>query len=357
MSEINKHTSTPSPLRLGVVGAGQIAGIILPMLADRPVTVTGVTDVNASAAQSLSTTASNAPVFATADELLNDLSTEAVYLATPPNTHKPLVMSALKAGKHVICEKPWTLNADEARDLLSLTRAHPKLLVGCCSSRFCFTPAAQTARRFVAENALGKLRQVRLFSTGNPPSPLDQLPQWKQRADTAGGGLSSDWGVYELEWIRATLGSHFVPVEVTAWLSDWKREGSGLDSGYHAVIRCDSGLEVVLARQSEVGPRHHQIEMRGETGGLDVPFAPDAKDNIARLHRLNADGKTLETTAASEPTTSWDEILCGPIVNLAEAVRNQTEIAAPPSGQIVVHTLLDAIYRSGREHHTISIKL
>ncbi len=357
MIQMNKKKSILSPLRLGVIGTGQIARTILPMLSDQPVTICGVTDVNPSAAQALAKTLGEVPVFDSAAILFGDPTIEAVYLATPPNTHKALVISALNAGKHVICEKPWTLDSSEACNLLAITKAHPELRVSCCSSRFCFSPAAQAAHRAVTEGTLGRLRQVRLTATVNPPTPLDQLPPWKRQTNTSGGGLAVDWGVYELEWLRSTLGTHFVPMEVTAWLSDWRRENTGMDSSYHVVLRCVSGLEIVMSRQSEIGPRNNRIEMRGESGGLDLPFAPDAVDNITRLHQLKPDGKTLETTTVAEPTENWNRILCGPIINLAEAVRNHAEIAASPEGQVLIHTVFDAIYCSGREHRTVTIKL
>ena len=346
-------SSTAAPVRLGVVGAGQISQIVLPMLAGSDLVVAGLADLNQEAAQAQAAKLGGVPVYPDPAALLAAPDIEAVYIATPPATHGALVEAALSAGKHVLCEKPWTLDAAEARSLAETVRRFPGLRVGCCSSRFCFSPTSRAARALMAEGALGRLRRVRIFSTGGPPSGVDRMPAWKRSIATAGGGMAIDWGVYELEWLRFVLGAAFDPCEVSATLDYWRHEGTDLESGYHAVIRCASGLEVILTRQPEIGPSRADVELRGETAGLDVPFATGA----GRLHRLQADGKSIETVECCEPTTGWSEILSGPIVDLARSVRTGTEPSATADGQILVHSVLDAIYTAARERRVVAIAL
>jgi predicted dehydrogenase len=358
MSESPNSPEIPFvPLRLGVIGTGQISQIVLPMIPADRVVVAGLADVNIDAAKTLAEKIGNVTVYETPAALLAAADIEAVYIATPPATHGSLVEEALKAGKHVICEKPWTLNAAEARTLAEAISRFPALKVGCCSSRFCFSPGAEAARESIANGSLRKLIRVRVQATGGLPGPIDHLPEWKRNAATAGGGLTADWCVYELEWLRSILGSAFEPVEVTANFGFWRREGSSLESSYYAVIRCASGLEVVVSRQPEIGPRRHSVELRGEMGGLDIPFAPDHIDRSARLHSLEADGKTLKTVEVGTPTTDWSRILYGPITNLADAIRTNTTPSATVEGQITVHAVLDAIYTAARENRIAQVSL
>jgi predicted dehydrogenase len=358
MSETpNSKGKTTKPLRLGVIGTGQISQIVLPMLPANEVTLCGLADVNVEAAKTLAEKLGNIAVFETPSALLAAPEIEAVYIATPPATHSALVEEALSAGKHVICEKPWTLNAAEARALAETAARFPDLKLGCCSSRFCFSPAADAARDALKNGSLGKLIRVRLHATGGLPGSIDHLPEWKRNAATAGGGVSADWCVYELEWLRSVIGDAFDPITVTASFGFWRRENSSLESSYYAVIRCASGLEVVVSRQPEIGPRRHSIELRGEVGGLDIPFAPDHLDKSARLHTLEADGKTLKTEEIGAPTTDWAGILYGPITNLARAIRNNTEPSATAEGQITVHAVLDAIYASAQTHQVAPVCL
>jgi predicted dehydrogenase len=343
----------PVPLRLGVIGAGQISQIILPMLSKEAVVVTGVTDLNPAAARALAETLGSPRVHPDHHSLLAAQDVEAVYIATPPATHMALTLAALNAGKHVICEKPWMMNATEARQVAAEADRHPDLKVGCCSSRFCFTPAARVAGQKVAEKALGHLRQARVRARISPPALLENLTGWKRSSQSAGGGLAADWGVYEIEWLRSTLGPAFAPVAITASLDFWRRENSDLESSYQVTISCADNLEVQLDRTAEIGPPDNLIELRGDRAGLNVPFAPDATDKVARLYTLEADGKIVETRTDAPVTDDWNAILCGPLLNLAAAVRSGTPVAASPESQILVHEILDAIYVSGRERRPV----
>jgi predicted dehydrogenase len=264
-------------------------------------------------------------------------------------------MQAVAAGKPVICEKPWVLDAGQARELCGALEKYPNVPAASCASRFRFTPAVSALMDLLARGKLGKVRQVRINATMPPPVPLAELPPWKRSASSAGGGLAADWCVYEIDWLAAVFGSSFDPVAVTATLDDWRREGTDMDSGYTVHLRCASGLDVRLSRRSEVGPSQHGVEIRGELGGVDLPFAPNTPDRVAHLHQLATDGKKIESKDIAEPLTEWSGILCGPIVNLMDVVRGKAIVAASPASQVFVHTVLDAIYRSGRERHTVEL--
>jgi predicted dehydrogenase len=266
------------------------------------------------------------------------------------------VLQAARAGKPVIGEKPWVLGADEARLLAEELEGCPPVPVASCASRFRFTPATAAAVACLREGALDRVRLVRVSAVTPPPAPLAELPPWKRSAAAAGGGLAADWCVYEIDWLAAVFGAAFDPVEVTATLDDWRREGTGLDSGYTAHLRCASGLDVRLDRRAEIAPRQHRVEIRCEHGGIDLPFAPDTSDRIARLHRPAEDGKGIVSKEIAPALDDWSDILCGPLVNLADAVRGTAPVAATPASQILVHTLLDAIYRSGREGKSVLLE-
>jgi len=345
-----------TPLRLGVIGTGQISQILLPLLPLETIAIAGLTDLNPDSARALAEKSGSPPIFSDYTSLFASKEIEAVYIATPPSTHLPLTLAALKAGKHVICEKPWMLNADEAQKVAAEVAKHPDLKVGCCSSRFCFSPAAEVARQKVSATALGTLRQARIIARVDRPSPLDKLPPWMRSIQLTGGGAGADWGVYEIEWLRSILGSALNPVSLTATLDYWGREGSGLESSYQVTISCADNLEVQLIRTAEIGPSEHCAELRGDRAGLNVPFAPNAKDNLARLYTLGPDGKAVETLLDVPPTEDWGLILCGPLLNLAAAVRLGTPVAASAESQILVHEILDAIYTSGREGHPLVFK-
>lgn len=337
-----------SPLRLGVIGTGQIAGIILPMLDRERIVVTAVTDLNATAAEALVAKLSGARMLPDQASLLAASDVDAVYLATPPFTHRALVEAALAAGKHVACEKPWMLNPAEARAIQAEIDAHPDLRVTCCSSRFSHTPAVRAAQALLAAGALGASKTARfVFSTGVPKPPATTLPAWKTRVASAGGGLTFDWGFYDLDLMHRLFGPAFDPVEVFGVVDAPTSPESELDGGFDAIIRCASGLRIFWQRRPEYGPNKEVVEIRGEAGGLDLPFSPGAADPVLRRHGRTAEFK-LETTEASDRVTSWHDILAGPLYELADAALRGAAFPTPTSRQILFHDIVDALHQSAR---------
>lgn len=344
-----------STLCLGVIGTGKISQIILPMLKEYDVSVTAVTDLNLSAAKALADSIGGTAVHASSEALLSDDNVEAVYIATPPSIHREQIQQALAAGKHVICEKPFMMNRAEAEEAVKAAADYPDLFVGCCCSRFRHTPMARAAARIVASGALGKIHQVRLISNNGVPPPLANLPPWKQKAASAGGGLIADWSTYEIDWLQYVFGTGFDPLDVNASFNYWNREGTDIDSGYDLHFRCASELDVFVSRQPEIGPSKNRIEIRGESGGLDLPFGPAGKEGTAKLYTLPEDSKTPDMSEESEGTSNWSQVLCGPIVNMGQAIHHGEAVSAPPESQVLVHSLLDAILEAGRSNKTVQI--
>lgn len=92
------------------------------------------------------------------EELLADRSIEAVHICTPNNLHYPVVMAALAAGKHVICDKPLALSAVEAREMRDA--AQKAGVVNAVTFNYRFSPLVQQARAQVAKGELGQVRFV-----------------------------------------------------------------------------------------------------------------------------------------------------------------------------------------------------
>ena len=354
MSTFNNPVS--SPVRLGVIGAGKISqGLVNKLPADL-LTVTGIADTDLTAAEALAAKLGAAMVYPNADALFASNEIEAVYIATPPNTHMALTLAAIKAGKHVICEKPWMMNAEEARSVASESKKYPQLKVGCCSSRFCFSPGAEFAKKKIAERALGNLRKVRLIVRSMPPNnSLEKETPWKRDPSSARGGVDADWGVYEIEWLRETLGSAFKPTALTGSVDFWRREDTGMESSFDATVYCGDQLTVQVANICEIGREGCVIELRGDQAGLDVPFTPNAVESSPRIYIVNEEQKLVETQIEGAVTEDWNRILIGPILNLVEAIRSNAPIAAPPESQILVHEILDGIYQSHKTKSAVAI--
>ncbi|WP_077035472.1 Gfo/Idh/MocA family protein [Pelomonas sp. KK5] len=125
---------------------------------------------------------------------------DAVYIGTPHATHFALASQALRAGKHVLCEKPLTMTADEARELGRIAAAHHVFLMEAMWMKF--SPAMQKAVELVAQGAIGEPRFLQA-GLGYPVPPDGPKRFW----DAAlGGGALYDMGVYTITLAQMFLG-------------------------------------------------------------------------------------------------------------------------------------------------------
>jgi predicted dehydrogenase len=135
------------------------------------------------------------------EELLADCDVDAVYLPLPNHLHVPWAIKALKAGKHVLCEKPLGLNAAEAQELLKASRKFPRLKV---MEAFMYRhhPQWQWVKKRVSEGKIGELRTIQSFFSYYNSDPNNI----RNKADIGGGGLM-DIGCYCISLSRFIFGA------------------------------------------------------------------------------------------------------------------------------------------------------
>lgn len=137
-------------------------------------------------------------------DVLERPGVDAVTVATPPDTHAPLVLEALEAGRHVMCEKPFAMSSAEARVMLQAAERHRVIhLIG---TEFRFATGQALLRRTVAEGAIGQPR-LATFMLHMPllAGPAAEVPQWWSDARQGGGWLGAH-AVHVVDQIRSTLG-------------------------------------------------------------------------------------------------------------------------------------------------------
>ena len=339
------------PVALGIIGTGEIVRMISGALRGcKEIEVRAIAGTRMSAAEELAATFPGAEAFSDYRPLLQIDEVEAVYIATPPKLHFEMLLSALEAGKHVICEKPLVVSPDELEAVDVVSSGHPGILVASCSSRFQVCPPVRRARSLIAEGSLGRLSHVRLHHSIEPPAPLSSLPRWKQNAATSGGGLCLDWGVYDLDWLQFVLGSAFDPVAVTAQLDRTGYADAGLETGYGATIVCRNGLTISLERRPEQGPRFQRAEIRGTAAGLDLPFMPGT--DASAFTRFVQAGSEVVRENLAEVMCGWSPILEFPVFDLANAIIEERPPASPLSAQRLIHRTIAAIYDSATTGRT-----
>ncbi len=253
---------------------------------------------------------------------------EAVYLALPNHLHVPWSIKALEAGKHVLCEKPIGLDAQEAEALLGVSRQHPRLKV---MEAFMYRqhPQWQQAVALVRGGQIGELRTIQsVFSYHNiDPSNV------RNQSGIGGGGLM-DIGCYNVSLSRfifdaeptRVLGlAEFDPVFRTDTLT------SGvLDFGRgHATFTCGTRLAP-----------YQRVNIFGTEGRveLEIPFnaPPDAP------HRLwHQRGDTITETIVG-PHDQYQ--IQGDL--FSRAILDDTPVPTPLSDAVANMRVIDAVFRS-----------
>lgn len=144
---------------MAVVGAGYWGPNLVRNAVTNPTTsLKWVCDLDPERAERLASTYAGVGATAELERVLDDPEVEAIAIATPASSHAVIAMEAIKAGKHVVIEKPIAAAIDEAEDILLAGETHDRVVM--CDHTFCYTPAVQYIRQAVADGDLGDLQFI-----------------------------------------------------------------------------------------------------------------------------------------------------------------------------------------------------
>lgn len=168
------------------------------------------------------------------EDLVNDPSLDAIYVATPHPYHVSNTVLALNAGKPVLCEKPFTINAKEAREMKSAADANGVALMEAMWARF--LPHMHEVREIVASGVLGDIWAVEA-DHGQRLSDYANPRHWEP---SLGGGALLDLGIYPISFAHMVLGK---PDSIT---SSATFTDKGVDASSTAIFNYKSGAQAIL---------------------------------------------------------------------------------------------------------------
>jgi len=305
----------------------------------------------------------NVPVALTSlTEALGLKGVDAVTIATPPLTHAPLALEAIAAGRHVLCEKPFTAGTSEAR--LVLAAAEDAGVVHLLGTEFRWDTGQAALARAVADGLVGAPRLATwLMHVPVLVDPAAVVPEWWADATSCGGWLWAH-GSQLIDQIRVTLGEFD---GVSASLAHVvERTSMTADDGFVVHFRMRNGTAGVM--QSTAGDWGVLVETR-VTGSTGVAWIEGVGATVKVADRSGA--RTLPVpddlaTRQAPPlpkgavTTAYERMISfgieyGPYVRLAEAFRDRIlgrPIADPQPATFVdgvaQMAVLDAIMTSAR---------
>jgi predicted dehydrogenase len=168
------------------------------------------------------------------EDLVEDDDVDVVYVATPHPWHAENALAAIANGKHVLVEKPFAMNGDEARRMASAARDARVFCMEAMWTRF--LPHTIKIRELITDGALGNIRTV----TADHGQYFAPDPKHRLFAPELGGGALLDLGVYVVSWAQMVLGT---PTSVTS-ASD--PAFTGVDGQTSAILRYADGVHAVI---------------------------------------------------------------------------------------------------------------
>ena len=259
--------SAPTPLRIGILGAARIApmALIRPARAVPEVRVAAVAARDAARARAFAGKHGVPKVHVSYDALIGDPEIDAIYNPLPNALHCDWTLRALRAGKHVLCEKPIASNAGEAERMARAAEETGCELVEAFHWRY--HPLATRMRELVRSGVLGELRRVEASMCIPLPLPGDIRYRFE-----LGGGATMDTGCYAINLVRflAEAEPSVESVEVRRSSPDvdrWMRAELRFEDGRSGRVECSLFSAKLLAVSARV---------IGSLGTLDVlnPVAP-----------------------------------------------------------------------------------
>jgi predicted dehydrogenase len=343
-------------VNIGVIGAGGIAkNAHLPAYKNcEQANVVAVADVNEVALEEAKSKFEIPNGFTDYNDLLKMEDIDAVSVCTPNFLHKDVAIAAMRAGKHVLCEKPLAMNAAEGEEIVAASKETGKqCMVGFVSR---FGADAQTLKKFIDAGELGDIyygRAQYLRRRG--------IPGWGVfgQKDKQGGGGLIDIGVHALDLALWLMG-YPKPVSVSGLsvakfgtregvvglMGQWDVKTFTVEDFGAGFIRFENGSVLLLESSFCLNMKPEsmrQIELFGDQGGATI----EPVTIFSEKH-----GVLTDLSPVYVPATKGFEL---EIAAFVEAVANGTPVPIPASNGVVVSKIIDAIYESSDQGKEVVI--
>ncbi len=314
-------TNTDTPFRWGILGVARINRALLTPLRTGRHQLVAVASRTAARAEAYAAEHGIPRAYGDYDALLADPDVDAVYIPVPNSLHAELAIRAAHAGKHVLCEKPLALSADEIRAIAAAARDTGRVITEAFMYRH--HPVVTRTRALIEEGAIGRVLGVYGVFTFTHDRPHDV------RFDPAlGGGSLWDVGCYPVSFARTVLGQRPQAVQGTAAWSD-----RGVDLTFFGQLQFSDGIVAQVVSSFE-SPFRTEMEFIGTDGRLRVPrpFKPHERDVIELIR--GDDVQSIEVAGPALYQGEVDDVAEAaatgrpPLVTLEDSLDNTETLVA-----------------------------
>lgn len=271
------------------------------------------------------------------DELLADAAIDAVYIPLPTSLHHRWVIAAARAGKHVLVDKPFAVDAAEAVEMVDACRAAGVQLLEGFMYRY--DPRHARLRELVADGAIGELRQINTAFC----FPITRDPANVRLSTELAGGALGDLGTYCVSVSRLHMGSE--PRRLAARMTDDPEFGVDFDG--NALLEFEGGRAATVAF-SFLTSRRHFLELVGTEGTLRVERHVLAPGESTSIEIQTVQGTVTERFAPFDTYQAEVE-------NLGDAIRGEAAPLVDGDEAIRQMRVLDAVRESARSSEWVSL--
>jgi predicted dehydrogenase len=264
------------------------------------------------------------------EQLLADPEVDAIYNPLPNHLHVRWSIAALEAGKHVLCEKPIGLSADEGQQLLDAARRHPKLKV---MEAFMYRhhPQWQRAKQLVEQGDVGQLRTIQSFFSYF----IDDPANIRNQAGSGGGGLA-DIGCYAISLSRFMF--HAEPRRVLGIVEYDPRFHT--DRIASAILDFGSGTSTFTCG-TQLAP-FQRVNILGTEGRveIDIPFNAPADRPCTMRHQHRGRTEEISLPPCDQYTIQGDLF--------SQAVLDDHPVPTPLEDAVANMRVIEAVIESGQ---------
>ncbi len=319
-------------IKWGIISTARIARIhVIPgMQAGEYCEIAAIASRKLESARAMADDFSIPKAYGSYEELLADPEIQAVYNPLPNHLHVPWSIKAAEAGKHVLCEKPLALNAEDAETLVKACKANGVLLMEAFMYRM--HTQWQTAKRMVQEGKIGEVRTIQTFFSYTNLNPDDI----RNNPDIGGGGLM-DIGCYPISASRFIFDAE--PIRVVSLIkrhAEWQT-----DILTSAMLEFPAERQATFTCSTQLTP-YQRVNIFGDQGRIEIeiPFNAPEYEPTRIYHETDAGIETITLDTCHQYQVQGDL--------MSRAILEGTAVPTPPEDAVANMKVIDALFRSER---------
>ena len=319
-----------TPIRFGILGAAGItpSALIEPAKANRDVELYAVAARDRGRAERFAEEHGIATVHETYEALLADDQVDAVYIPLPNSEHGKWTIAALDAGTHVLVEKPFASNVEEAEEVARRAEQSDRVVMEGFHYRY--HGLMQEVLKLVDMKIIGDITEIEAHFDINLPDRTNI----RYIQDLA-GGATMDLGCYSLHFVRSVMREEPEVVSAEARPSDDPR----LDEALSAELRFPSGATGRISSSLLEDEERQSAVIEGTKGTIEVEgfVKPQGGNSIT----LTTEQDVTTVKVPSEPSSYAAQLAV-----FVDAVRNGTPVLSNPEDSVAEMRVIDAMYRA-----------